>query len=290
MRQRKTAIAMVAALAVAAVSVALVRAQTAPVDVAAAPSPAEDYTLVDDLAPRAALTQAVLAGDLGSAERASAAKKAIALSARTILNRDVVNGDPLAFIYTVRSGDTLASIMKRQGCNVPAVLIQRINGMKDGRLKVGDRIKLLKGTVHGRLDKHQFTLDVYLQNGSDKALLRRVKVATGKNNATPEGSFRIAGKAVHALWVPPKSMKKTNPNPVSWGQKGYPLGKDGYFMSLRGIDDATRSVKGYGIHGTNAQWSIGKAKSHGCIRVGEGDIGPIFNMFTEGASTVKIVP
>jgi len=34
--------------------------------------------------------------------------------------------------------------------------------------------------------------------------------------------------------------------------------------------------KGYGIHGTNAQNSIGKAASHGCIRVGRKDLIELF--------------
>ena len=57
-----------------------------------------------------------------------------------------------------------------------------------------------------------------------------------------------------------------------------------------GAEPATSGVRGYGIHGTNAQWSIGKAASHGCIRVGDADIGPVWTLMTEGASTVQIVP
>ena len=34
--------------------------------------------------------------------------------------------------------------------------------------------------------------------------------------------------------------------------------------------------KGYGIHGTNVQKSIGKAASHGCIRVGRKDLVDLF--------------
>jgi lipoprotein-anchoring transpeptidase ErfK/SrfK len=116
-----------------------------------------------------------------------------------------------------------------------------------------------------------------------------VKVAVGKNDRTPEGGFRIAGKAKHVTWTPPPSMAKKFTHPVKWGEKGYPLGKEGYFMVLRGTDSSTRGMKGYGIHGTNAQWSIGKAASHGCIRVGEGDIATLWAMMTEGSSTVQIV-
>jgi lipoprotein-anchoring transpeptidase ErfK/SrfK len=42
------------------------------------------------------------------------------------------------------------------------------------------------------------------------------------------------------------------------------------------------SAKGYGIHGTNVPASIGKAASHGCIRMGKHDLEELFEMVTVG--------
>jgi lipoprotein-anchoring transpeptidase ErfK/SrfK len=42
------------------------------------------------------------------------------------------------------------------------------------------------------------------------------------------------------------------------------------------------SVKGYGIHGTNAPDSIGKAASHGCIRMRQADLEELFELVTVG--------
>jgi L,D-transpeptidase ErfK/SrfK len=36
------------------------------------------------------------------------------------------------------------------------------------------------------------------------------------------------------------------------------------------------SVRGYGIHGTNAPKSIGKAASHGCVRMSKRDLEELF--------------
>jgi hypothetical protein len=47
------------------------------------------------------------------------------------------------------------------------------------------------------------------------------------------------------------------------------------------------SRKGYGIHGTNEASSIGKARSHGCIRLRNGDITQFFAMVSVG-DTVEI--
>jgi hypothetical protein len=45
--------------------------------------------------------------------------------------------------------------------------------------------------------------------------------------------------------------------------------------------------KGYGIHGTNEPSSIGKARSHGCIRLRNRDIKQFFAMVRAG-DTVEI--
>jgi lipoprotein-anchoring transpeptidase ErfK/SrfK len=42
------------------------------------------------------------------------------------------------------------------------------------------------------------------------------------------------------------------------------------------------SAKGYGIHGTNAPKSIGKAASHGCIRMRKADLEELFELVSVG--------
>ena len=42
------------------------------------------------------------------------------------------------------------------------------------------------------------------------------------------------------------------------------------------------SAKGYGIHGTNVPTSIGKAASHGCIRMSRHDLEELFELVTVG--------
>jgi lipoprotein-anchoring transpeptidase ErfK/SrfK len=47
------------------------------------------------------------------------------------------------------------------------------------------------------------------------------------------------------------------------------------------------SAKGYGIHGTNVPSSIGKAASHGCVRMRKQDLEELFEMVTVG-TTVEL--
>jgi len=48
------------------------------------------------------------------------------------------------------------------------------------------------------------------------------------------------------------------------------------------------SIHGYGIHGTNEPKSIGKAASHGCIRMAKADLEEFYEMVAEG-DTVELV-
>jgi hypothetical protein len=48
------------------------------------------------------------------------------------------------------------------------------------------------------------------------------------------------------------------------------------------------SIHGYGIHGTNEPKSIGKAASHGCIRMAKADLEELFPLVAVG-DTVELV-
>jgi lipoprotein-anchoring transpeptidase ErfK/SrfK len=44
------------------------------------------------------------------------------------------------------------------------------------------------------------------------------------------------------------------------------------------------NTKGYGIHGTNVPSSIGKAASHGCIRMRQQDLEELFDLVNAGVT------
>jgi len=103
----------------------------------------------------------------------------------------------------------------------------------------------------------------------DRAL-RIYEVAVGKpSTPTPQGKFAIINRV---------------PNPTYFARTGAvapgannPLGSR--WMGL--------SAQGYGIHGTNAPSSIGKAASHGCVRMRKQDLEELFEMVTVG-TTVEL--
>ena len=90
-------------------------------------------------------------------------------------------------------------------------------------------------------------------------------VAVGASvSASPTGEFKIINRV-------------TNPGYYHAGKviapgKSNPLGTR--WMGL--------SKKGYGIHGTNEPRSIGKAASHGCIRMAKADLEQLFELVRVG--------
>ncbi len=96
-------------------------------------------------------------------------------------------------------------------------------------------------------------------------VLKVYSVAVGAAvSPSPTGTLKIINKVIGPTYfhkgkvVPPG---KSNPLGDRW-------------MGL--------SQKGYGIHGTNAPRSIGKAASHGCIRMGKHDVEELFELARVG--------
>ncbi|HEY1203110.1 MAG: L,D-transpeptidase [Bryobacteraceae bacterium] len=81
---------------------------------------------------------------------------------------------------------------------------------------------------------------------------------------SPTGTFRIATRLAHPTYFHPGKVVGPGAN--------NPLGPRWLGLSL----------KGFGIHGTNAPRSIGHAASHGCIRLRNRDIVDLFERVEVG--------
>jgi L,D-transpeptidase ErfK/SrfK len=95
-----------------------------------------------------------------------------------------------------------------------------------------------------------------VENG---AVTKIYPIAVGKNSTpSPTGSFFIVDRITDPTYYHANVVVPPGPH--------NPLGTR--WMGL--------SEKGYGIHGTNAPKSIGKAASHGCIRMARPDLEELF--------------
>lgn len=115
---------------------------------------------------------------------------------------------------------------------------------------------------HIRINIPEYRL--YLYHGTE--LYRSFYVAVGKSDSpSPIGSFWVINKVLNPTWYPSKRQ------PVPPGPNN-PLGK--YWLGL--------NRPGYGIHGNNAEWSIGSPVSQGCFRMYNHDIEVLFNLVLPG--------
>lgn len=203
------------------------------------------------------------------------------LNERMIFSAEVIPGDPYVETYVIQGGDALAKIAPKY--NVPWEFIARINGnLQPDRIRVGARLKVVKGPFHARVYKDEFRMDMYLGDPENGGLfVRSFRVGLGKDDATPVGSFvaKRHSKLKNPEWVNPRTGEKyLADHPEN------PLGER--WVGLRGTDANTEALLGYGIHGTIEPDTIGTQASMGCVRLVDADIRLVYDMMTEEQSTI----
>jgi lipoprotein-anchoring transpeptidase ErfK/SrfK len=207
-----------------------------------------------------------------------------AVNDKLVFSGQVYEGDPFAETYVVQAGDALAKIGPR--FNVPWEFVSRINGNLDPRrLRVGARLKVIKGPFHARVFKDSYRLDVYLGDPATTGVfVRSLRVGLGKDDATPVGSFTVKkhSKLKNPEWVNPRTGERF----LADDPKN-PLGER--WIGLRGTQPETEVLLGYGIHGTIEPQTIGTQASMGCVRLGDADIELLYDMLAEEQSTVVTI-
>jgi lipoprotein-anchoring transpeptidase ErfK/SrfK len=103
----------------------------------------------------------------------------------------------------------------------------------------------------------------------DGQLLKVFPVAVGaEESPSPAGEFQIINRLTNPTYYHKGTVIPAGP--------ANPLGSR--WMGL--------NLKGFGIHGTNAPRSIGKAASHGCIRMAKRDLEQLFDLLHVGDTVV----
>jgi lipoprotein-anchoring transpeptidase ErfK/SrfK len=105
----------------------------------------------------------------------------------------------------------------------------------------------------------------------DGQIKKVYSVAIGKpSSPSPVGTFSIERRVKNPTYHHGETTVLPGP--------GNPVGTR--WMGL--------SIKGYGIHGTNEPRSIGKAASHGCIRMAKADLEEMYELVSIG-DTVELI-
>lgn len=166
---------------------------------------------------------------------------------------------PMSQEYEVVKGDSLYKIAEKFGTTIE--LLKKSNQLKNDRIFPGKKLKVVTGKFSISVDKSDNTLQLFL----DETMLKEYLVATGENNQTPVGDFKIINKLENPTWfhagavVPPDSPE--NILGTRW------LGLD---------------HPGYGIHGTTLPESIGTQASAGCVRMLNHDVEELYSLVPAG--------
>ncbi len=177
--------------------------------------------------------------------------------------------------YAVRAGDSLKLLAKRFG--VTTLLIEQANSIPNpDRIHIGDRMRILdKPNFEILIDKKANDLLLTMKG----RFFKRYRVGTGEFGRTPAGTFRIDDKILEPPWWRPDGKV------VPFGDPENILGTR--WMSLEATG-RTPPAKGYGIHGTWDESTLGKQSSAGCVRMRNADVEELFLLVPRG-TPVRIV-
>lgn len=168
-------------------------------------------------------------------------------------------------VHQVRPGDTLGRIAGARGTTVE--FLKRANGLKSDVIRPGQPLKVPKGRFSMVVDKSQNQLLLT----QDNQFIKTYVVATGKENSTPVGTFRIVNKLTHPVWykqgaiVPPESPE--NILGTRW----------------MGIDK-----EGYGIHGSVDPTALGQQATAGCVRMSNSDVEELYDLVPMGTEVTIV--
>ncbi len=174
-------------------------------------------------------------------------------------------------VHVVQRGETLASIARRYGTSVSALVAA--NGLRNANLiYVGQRLRIsgsggggggavapsTGGTRWIDVDLSEQTVRAYEGN----AVVRAMVVSTGTSRyPTPPGRFRIYAKY--------PSVTMSGP---------------GYYLT--GVPHTMYFYRGYALHGTYWHNNFGTPMSHGCINLTRGDASWLYSFASVGTEVV----
>ena len=173
---------------------------------------------------------------------------------------------PDSISYEVHAGDTLAKIAKK--FSTTQDLIMRSSNLKNAQVvPLGRKLKIHNEKMSIVVDKSMNILTLK----SAEEIVKTYRVATGINNCTPVGSFKIINKIVNPPWytaegiIPPDSPK-----------------------NILGSRWLGLSAQGYGIHGTTEPRSIGNQVTSGCVRMKNTEVEELYSLVPEGTEVVIV--
>ncbi len=185
-------------------------------------------------------------------------------------------------VHTVKTGETLLDIARNYGLGISEM--QAFHPGKDPwLLEEGSELQvpslwIVPETKHRAIVINVPEMRLYRFHAK-KGTVSTYPVTVGEEETqTPLGTYRVVDREVDPEWnIPAKLQHKYKTKIIPAGDDN-PIGK--YWLGL--------SARGYGIHGTDNAWSVGRILSNGCIRLYPEDMEKLFRDVPMGTA-VEIV-
>ena len=158
-------------------------------------------------------------------------------------------------VYPVQSGDSLGKIAAAHGTTVE--FLKKANRLGRDVIRPGQQLKVPKGRFSVVVDKSQNQLLLTQEN----RFMKTYTVATGKDNSTPVGTFKITDKLINPTWYKTGAV--------------LPPGSPKNILGTRWLGF---TLKSYGVHGTTLPETIGKQASDGCVRMLNADVEELYDI------------
>ena len=165
--------------------------------------------------------------------------------------------------YEVQPGDLLSTIAARY--HVPWEYLAKLNQADPRKIRVGQRLKVIKGPFSAAVDLKRFELTIHAHG----YYVHRYPVGIGKDNSTPIGTFPVLNRLENPTYYGPNGVVIDADDPAN------PLGE--HWIDLG---------DSYGIHGTINPDSIGRAASKGCIRMHNHHAAEVFKLLSTESTVV----
>ncbi len=175
--------------------------------------------------------------------------------------------------YTVRPGDNLTRIARRNGMTLDALLmLNRIDPAKP--LHAGRKLLICSPVFSVKISKSARLLKLFC-NGE---IFKVYEIGVGRFGKTPLGAFTVGEKLKTPAWYPGPGKAAVAP-----GDSANQLGTR-YIALLK-----DKQPTGYGIHGVRDESSVGRSLSNGCLRMKNSDVEELYVFLPSGAA-VEIMP
>lgn len=170
--------------------------------------------------------------------------------------------------HAIVKGDLIAKLAGKYGTTVE--LISLANGISNpNNIKIGDRLRILD---HAKFEIFVSKSENWLLVKMNGKFFKRYSVGTGRYNRTPVGTFKVVDKIKEPSWW------KDNVE-IPYGDERNILGTRWMAIAATG---STPPAKGYGIHGTWDNSSLGHQSSAGCVRMANEDVEELFIYIPKG--------